>query len=625
MYKIYGTLTVAQINEMSSDAFTAGDVVNVSDSGTITLGEEPVVVNVGDNIVWVGSGFSGHFDKLAGLVDLSSYVTQSALNTTLSSYLLTSTFNSTIANYVTSSSLATTLESYVTSDSLTTTLGSYATKSYVTSALSPYVTRLEFEDTLNYYVTTESLQDSVYNKSEVDSLLGAKQNTLVSGTNIKTVNGSSLLGSGNISIPVITVDSALSSSSTNPVKNSVIYSALAGKQNSLTFDATPTANSNNPVYSKGIKSYVDNAVASALSNVYKYVGSFTVAEINAMDASSFTPGDVVNVEDSGTVSLGSEPVSVNAGDNLAWVGEGFNAHFDKLAGLVDLSSYVTNTSLASTLSSYVTNTSLSSTLASYVTSSSLNTTLGSYVTTSSLNTTLGSYATTSYVSTNYVTQTSLNTTLSDYVTNGALSEYYYNKQYIEDNYMTAYNIINGYQPLLSSGTNIKTVNGNSLLGSGNITISGGVSAFGDLTGRPSFNGSAMTSSTSIYGVSAHGTSGQIMRSNGTSAPSWTYIKTVNGNSLLGSGNITISGGSTTFYTHSTYIQWNGGDVYVTFTSKSSADVTGATSLGSVDMVGFIGGDNGNGTAVTLSADGHTLCVGGTQQIYQYEVMSDSVY
>jgi hypothetical protein len=61
----------------------------------------------------------------------------------------------------------------------------------------------------------------------------------------------------------------------------------------------------------------------------------------------------------------------------------------------DLSSYVTSTSLSSTLGSYVTSTSLSSTLSSYVTSTSLSSTLGSYVTSS----TLSSY--------NYITLTAL--------------------------------------------------------------------------------------------------------------------------------------------------------------------------------------------------------------------------
>ena len=63
--------------------------------------------------------------------------------------------------------------------------------------------------------------------------LANKQDQLVSGTNIKTVNGQSLLGNGNIQIEgggTITVDSALSDSSENPVQNKVITTALNGKQ-----------------------------------------------------------------------------------------------------------------------------------------------------------------------------------------------------------------------------------------------------------------------------------------------------------------------------------------------------------------------------------------------------------
>jgi hypothetical protein len=41
---------------------------------------------------------------------------------------------------------------------------------------------------------------SVYSASQIDSLLTGYQSTLVSGTNIKTVNGASLLGSGNVSV-----------------------------------------------------------------------------------------------------------------------------------------------------------------------------------------------------------------------------------------------------------------------------------------------------------------------------------------------------------------------------------------------------------------------------------------
>ncbi len=47
----------------------------------------------------------------------------------------------------------------------------------------------------NYYTSTNT-----YTKTEIDTLVGNKQDTLVSGTNIKTINNTSLLGSGNINI-----------------------------------------------------------------------------------------------------------------------------------------------------------------------------------------------------------------------------------------------------------------------------------------------------------------------------------------------------------------------------------------------------------------------------------------
>lgn len=64
----------------------------------------------------------------------------------------------------------------------------------------------QYYTTANTYSKTEvnGLLDgkantaTTYTKTEVDTALGGKQATLVSGTNIKTVGGSSLLGSGNV-------------------------------------------------------------------------------------------------------------------------------------------------------------------------------------------------------------------------------------------------------------------------------------------------------------------------------------------------------------------------------------------------------------------------------------------
>ncbi len=86
----------------------------------------------------------------------------------------------------------------------------------------------------------ETVVNGKASASELDALetvVAGKQATLVSGTNIKTVNGNSLLGSGNITInsggSSVTVDTALSTSSTNPVQNKVVTNAIYRKQDAL--------------------------------------------------------------------------------------------------------------------------------------------------------------------------------------------------------------------------------------------------------------------------------------------------------------------------------------------------------------------------------------------------------
>lgn len=118
--------------------------------------------------------------------------------------------------------------------------------------------------------------------------LATKQDSLISGHNIKTINGQDVLGLGNIEISGGgTVDSELSETSENPVQNKVITTALNGKQDSLvsgttiktingnsilgegnieitggsgTVDTTMSDTSENAVQNKVIKSYVDGLV-----------------------------------------------------------------------------------------------------------------------------------------------------------------------------------------------------------------------------------------------------------------------------------------------------------------------------------------------------------------------------
>ena len=86
------------------------------------------------------------------------------------------------------------------------------------------------------------------------------------------------------------------------------------------------------------------------------------------------------------------------------------------------------------------------------------------------------------------------------------------------------------QDALVSGINIKTINGNSVLGSGNLVIGGSGSAdWGQIGGTLSNQTDLQTA----------------LDAKQASLVSGTNIKTVNGNSLLGSGNIEIPGGGTT--------------------------------------------------------------------------------
>lgn len=75
-------------------------------------------------------------------------------------------------------------------------------------------------------ITADSL--NVYNKTEIDTALNGKQNSLVSGTTIKTINGNSILGEGNIEITGGTVDTTMSDTSENAVQNKVIKTYVDG-------------------------------------------------------------------------------------------------------------------------------------------------------------------------------------------------------------------------------------------------------------------------------------------------------------------------------------------------------------------------------------------------------------
>lgn len=105
-----------------------------------------------------------------------------------------------------------------------------------------------------FYIITDAQGGDLsnyYTKTEVDEALGGKQPTLVSGTNIKTINNESLLGEGNFHlVETSAVTTSVSSTSTDSQVPSAkaLYDQLGGlklvKLSQSEYDALQTKDAN---------------------------------------------------------------------------------------------------------------------------------------------------------------------------------------------------------------------------------------------------------------------------------------------------------------------------------------------------------------------------------------------
>ena len=149
----------------------------------------------------------------------------------------------------------------------------------------------------------------------------------------------------------ITVDSALSSTSENPVQNKVINQALGAKAPlaSPTFTGTPkapTAAAGTNTTQIATTAFVKTAIDNQLSTVYKAAGS--VASISALPAPSASYlGYVYDVESAFTTTadfVEGAGVSYPAGTDVAIIavqsGGTTTYKYDALSGFVDLSGYI---------------------------------------------------------------------------------------------------------------------------------------------------------------------------------------------------------------------------------------------------------------------------------------------
>lgn len=129
-----------------------------------------------------------------------------------------------------------------------------------------------------------------------DALIGLadeKQDELVSGTNIKTINSTSLLGSGDISVQApLTFDSTPTANSTNPVTSGGVYNAL-DKVKQITPATTDTelplllAGTNPALYPVGAEEDIQTTYAK-LEPRLKVNASTATLYANIFNGTSFT-------------------------------------------------------------------------------------------------------------------------------------------------------------------------------------------------------------------------------------------------------------------------------------------------------------------------------------------------
>ena len=267
--------------------------------------------------------------------------------------------------------------------------------------------------TTRFNATSESISNlqikADNNETNISNLTNSKQDKLVSGTNIKTVNNTSLLGSGNISIPVITVDSAISKTSTNPVQNKVINTALDTKQDKLTSSTSlfSLRESNSTTAIKYGSTLVSNSLITSTqpggTGLDVSFGSIT------SDSTKAVMGKTIYTELSKKQDKLVSGTSIKTINNTSILGSG-----NISIPIITVDSAITSGSANAVQSGAV-----------YTANQNLANTVNTY-----------------------------HTELNDKITD-------------------LYAKLNTKQATLVSGTNIKTINGASILGSGNITIEGG--------------------------------------------------------------------------------------------------------------------------------------------------------
>ena len=325
----------------------------------------------------------------------------------------------------------------------------------------PFSSLINTPTTLSGYGITDA-----YTKTEVDTRALQKQDVLYSGVNIKTVNGQSLIGGGNINIASGVTSVAGRTGAITLTKNDVgldlVTNISDGSRNVLSATKLTTARNINGVPFDGTNDITINSTDSTKEPI---IPSGTIAQ--------YYRGDK---------TWAAMPTSLPASDVYAW------------AKAATKPSY-TYSEISGTPS-----------IPAAQVQSDWNAVSGMGVILNKPTLFSGSYSDLTNKPTipTVPINVSAFTNDSGYITNA----------YHDDT----------KQDLLVAGTNIKTINGSSILGSGDLVITASGVAWGSVTGTISSQTDLQTCFNAKQNTLVSGTS----------------IKTINGNSLLGSGNIVVS-------------------------------------------------------------------------------------
>ena len=481
-------------------------------------------------------------EKVSELVNDSQYQTKANLDTALASKADTSAIP-------TKTSQLTNDSGFMTATEVSTT---YATKAEVPTKTSQLTNDSQYQ-------TKANLDTALATKADKSSL-ASKQDKLVSGTNIKTINDQSILGSGNISIEStsITVDSALSTTSENPVQNKVVTKALQTKANASDIPTKVSQLENDSKFATqtavatGLATKADKdsltSLEGSVSTLETTVGNQDKSIIANTQAIQNKQDKLVSGTNIKTINnqsiLGSGNISIEGGGSAVVVDNALSDTSENpvqnkvittrvtsiessLASKANASDIPTKVSQLENDSTYQTKANLDTALADYAKTSDVNSkntlqdtaiqnntdaiatinqTLESKADTSAIPTKVSQlendsgFATTTDVSATYATKESVTALTAEVANKANASDIPTKTSQLENDstYQTKANLdtalesyaktsdvdsknalqdeaIQSKQDKLVSGTNIKTINNQSILGEGNISIESGTS------------------------------------------------------------------------------------------------------------------------------------------------------